>query len=300
MRIRVSGQLGSVPTRSHDSVLLSKLERVRLEVVPTRDNDALIKQIPPGSLVTITCSPTRGVQATLDLARRLSGLGHQLIPHLAARMVRDRAELQEILDELGALELTRLFLIGGDPPEPAGMFSSSLDVLQAMTELDHGITEIGIGAYPEGHPLITDELLFAALHEKQQFAAYMVTQMCFDPQAIIGWLQRMRGRGIDLPAWIGVPGFGERSKLLKTALKIGVGESARFLSSHRRLVGKLVRPGGYSPEELLMALAPALQDPECAIHGFHFYTFNQVTSTEVWRADLMARLTRATRKDPDP
>jgi methylenetetrahydrofolate reductase (NADPH) len=270
--------------------LLSKLERVRLEVFPTKDTERLVDQIPPESLVAISCSPTRGVRATIDLTRRLIGLGLQLVPHLAARLVNDTVELQEILDELGALDIKKLFLIGGDPPEPAGRFSSSLEILQAMTELDHGITEVGIGVYPEGHPHVDDETLFDALCEKQRFAAYMVTQMCFDPQAIIGWLTDMRARDIHLPVWIGVPGVGERAKLLKTALKIGVGESARFLKSHRELVGKMIKPGGYSPDELLLALAPFLQDPALDIRGFHFYTFNQVTSTEEWRAGMMARL----------
>jgi methylenetetrahydrofolate reductase (NADPH) len=276
--------------RGSNDALQSKLERVRLEVFPTKDAERLVDQIPPESLVAITCSPTRGVRATIDLTRRLNGLGHQLIPHLAARLVNDKVELQEILDELGALDIKRLFLIGGDPPEPAGRFSSSLEILQAMTELDHGITEVGIGAYPEGHPLVDDQTLFDALDEKQHFAAYMVTQLCFDPQAIIQWLTDMRARGIRLPVWIGVPGVGERAKLLKTALKIGVGESARFLQSHRELVGKMVKPGGYSPDELLLALAPSLQDPELDIHGFHFYTFNQVASTEDWRVCMLARL----------
>jgi methylenetetrahydrofolate reductase (NADPH) len=89
---------------------------------------------------------------------------------------------------------------------------------------------------------------------------------------------------------IGVPGVGERAKLLRVALKIGVGQSARFLRSNLGLVGRMIKPGGYSPDELLLALAPHFDMPPYGIEGVHFYLFNQIESTEKWRAEMLARL----------
>jgi methylenetetrahydrofolate reductase (NADPH) len=162
-----------------------------------------------------------------------------------------------------------------------------------MADIDHGIETVGIGCYPEGHPLIDEETLLDILRRKQPFAAYMITQMCFDPKVITEWLRGIRAEGVDLPLHIGVPGVAERAKLLQIALKIGVGQSARFLKSNLKLVGKMMAPGGYSPDELLLALAPCFDTPPCDVEGVHFYTFNQIESTEDWRAEMLARLRRS-------
>jgi methylenetetrahydrofolate reductase (NADPH) len=118
----------------------------------------------------------------------------------------------------------------------------------------------------------------------------MITQMCFDPEVIVQWLRGVRAEGVELPVYIGVPGVAEKAKLLKIALKIGVGQSARFLKSNLGLVGRLIRPGGYSPDELLLGLAPYFDIPAYNIEGVHFYSFNQIESTERWRAEMLQRL----------
>jgi methylenetetrahydrofolate reductase (NADPH) len=270
--------------------LQGRLEDPCFEIIPLKGIEKKVGGLPPGSDVAITCSPDKGISATLDLTRRLRDSGFTLIPHIAARMVEDEAHLRDILGQLDGLGVHRIFVVGGDAEQPAGNFDSSLQLLQLMSTLDHGIDVVGIGAYPEGHPLIDDLTLSRFLQEKQPFAAYMVTQMCFDPETIVDWLRRIRAEGVDLPVHIGVPGVGERAKLLRVALKIGVGQSARFLRSNLGLVGRMIKPGGYSPDELLLGLAPHFDMPPYGIEGVHFYSFNQIESTEKWRAEMLARL----------
>ena len=270
--------------------LQGRLEDPCFEIIPLKGIEKKLGGLPPGSDVAITCSPDKGIPATLDLTRRLMNSGFTLIPHIAARMVEDEAHLRDILGQLDGLGVHRIFVVGGDAEQPAGNFDSSLQLLQLMSTLDHGIDVVGIGAYPEGHPLIDDLTLSRFLQEKQPFAAYMVTQMCFDPETIVDWLRRIRAEGVDLPVHIGVPGVGERAKLLRVALKIGVGQSARFLRSNLGLVGRMIKPGGYSPDELLLGLAPHFDMPPYGIEGVHFYSFNQIESTEKWRAEMLARL----------
>jgi len=270
--------------------LQGRLEDPCFEIIPLKGIENKLGGLPPGSDVAITCSPDKGIPATLDLTRRLMNRGFTLIPHIAARMVEDEAHLRDILGQLDGLGVHRIFVVGGDAEQPAGNFDSSLQLLQLMSTLDHGIDVVGIGAYPEGHPLIDDLTLSRFLQEKQPFAAYMVTQMCFDPETIVDWLRRIRAEGVDLPVHIGVPGVGERAKLLRVALKIGVGQSARFLRSNLGLVGRMIKPGGYSPDELLLGLAPHFDMPPYGIEGVHFYSFNQIESTEKWRAEMLARL----------
>ncbi len=278
--------------------LRGRLEGPCFEIIPLKGIEKKVGSIPPGSDVAITYSPDKGIPATLDLTRRLRDHGFTLIPHIAARMVCDEAHLRDILAELDDFGVHRIFVVGGDAEQPAGQFDSSLQLLDLMSTLDHGIEVVGIGAYPEGHPLIDDTILLRFLQEKQPFAAYMVTQMCFDPEVIVGWLRGIREDGVELPVHIGVPGVAERTKLLRIAIKIGVGQSARFLKSNLGLVGRMMAPGGYSPDELLLALAPYFDRPPYNIEGVHFYTFNQIESTERWRAEMLARLRGG--KDPSP
>jgi methylenetetrahydrofolate reductase (NADPH) len=278
--------------------LRGRLEDPCFEVIPLKGIEKKVGNIPRGSNVAITCSPDKGIAATLELTRKIRDRGFTLIPHIAARMVSDEAHLRDILHQLDDFGVHRIFVVGGDAEQPAGQFDSSLQLLDLMSTLDHGIEVVGIGAYPEGHPLIDDTILLRFLQEKQPFAAYMVTQMCFDPEVIVGWLRGIREDGVELPVHIGVPGVAERTKLLRIAIKIGVGQSARFLKSNLGLVGRMMAPGGYSPDELLLALAPYFDRPPYNIEGVHFYTFNQIESTERWRAEMLARLRGG--KDPSP
>jgi methylenetetrahydrofolate reductase (NADPH) len=266
------------------------LSRACLEIIPLKGIEKKTGFIPAGTEVAITCSPDKGIPATLELTRQLAGKGFDLIPHVAARMVEDEHHLRDILLQLAELEIDRLFVVGGDAEKPVGRFDSSLQLLEAMEGIDHGIEKIGVGAYPEGHPLIDEATLFRYLQGKQPFASYMVTQMCFDPVLIVSWLRTMRSEGIELPAFIGVPGVADRLKLFRIAIKIGVGQSARFLKSNLKLVGKMVTPGGYSPDELLVDLAAPMDDTEIGISGVHIYTFNQLETTEEWRTGMIKGL----------
>jgi methylenetetrahydrofolate reductase (NADPH) len=81
----------------------------------------------------------------------------------------------------------------------------------------------------EGHALIDDEELDRALMDKQPFASCVVTRLCFDADEILGWSSDIRHRGIRLPVYVGLPGVVDRKKLLQVSLKVGVGDSARFL-----------------------------------------------------------------------
>ena len=111
--------------------------------------------------------------------------------------------------------------------------------------------------------------------------------MCFDAGAILGWIKDIRRRGIDLPVYVGLPGAVERKKLLGISLKIGVGDSARFLTRHTNVLAEFLRAGRYSPDRLVKGLAPYIGDRDYDIAGFHIYTFNQVQSTERWRQKML-------------
>jgi methylenetetrahydrofolate reductase (NADPH) len=204
--------------------------------------------------------------------------------------VRDGAHLRDLLARLEDLAVESVFVPAGDVTRPAGSFRSALELLRAMAEIGHRIPDLGVTAYPEGHPLIPQAELDAALASKQRFATYAVTQMCFDGAATARWLARTRAAGIALPVWIGLPGAVERAKLFATALRIGVGESARFLASKWGLAARLLARRRYRPDDLLEALAAPVEDPALGVAGFHLYSMNRVEETERWRAEALSAL----------
>jgi methylenetetrahydrofolate reductase (NADPH) len=244
--------------------------------------------VPPGAWVSVTASPRRGLDATVDLAIHLEGRGYRAIPHLAARMVRDRVHLREITARLADGGVDRVFVIAGDPPD-AGAYPDGLSLLRAMADLGVQLSNVGIPCYPQGHALISDQTLLEALAAKEPFAHYMTTQLCFDADAIASWIAARRGDGIRLPVQIGVAGAVEPHRLLAISARIGVRDSARFLVKNVRFVGRLVRSGGfYRPDGLLDSLAPLFADPIADVRWVHLYTFNQVEATEAWRARFLA------------
>ncbi|RPI21340.1 MAG: 5,10-methylenetetrahydrofolate reductase [Actinobacteria bacterium] len=204
------------------------------------------------------------------------------MPHLAARMITDRSHLGAILDAITSAGITRTFVIGGDAPEP-GKYLDALSLLRDMDDLGHPFGEIGIACYPEGHAVIPSPPLLQALRDKEEYASYMTTQMCFDPNAIVDWITARRADGIALPVHLGVPGVAELTKLVTLSARIGIGDSRRYLAKNSRLIGRLVRPGGFSADGLLDALGSHLAGPSLAIEGIHLFTFNQVADTEEWR-----------------
>jgi len=206
-------------------------------------------------------------------------------------MIRDKGHLKDILDRLEDLEVESIFVPAGDAREPLGQYTDSLQVLKDMAEIGHNIKDTGVAAYPEGHPFVSDQQLMWYLKEKQQFASYLVTQMCFDPLTLVNWLKDIRKAGINLSTRIGLPGVAEMGKLVSLSFQIGVGQSLKLLRKQKGLLKKFITAKPYQPDALLDGLLPHLNDPDIDIPRFHFFSFNDVERTEKWRAETHARIT---------
>lgn len=271
-------------------ILAHTVHEAYMEIFPTPSIESKLDVLEPGSYVAVTCSPTKGVDETLDMSERLALRGFKVVPHIAAKMVRDRAHLKQILKHLDDLPIISIFVPGGDADKPAGEYACALDLLRAISEFDHRFTEIGIAAHPEGHSSVDNDVLLQELLKKQEFSNYLVTQMCFDAKIIGDWLRDIRDAGIALPAWVGLPGVSDRSTLIRTSLRIGVGNSLRYLKNNTRIAAQLMKFKSYRPDGLLWDLAPYIADPVYNIAGHHIYSFNQVARTEEWRHDFLESL----------
>lgn len=270
-------------TAASAAALADLLRSPTFELIPLKNAMDQAAHLPPGSTVSVTASPTKGLEATVDLASRLQLAGFAVTPHLSARMVRDRAHLLDLVAALDDAGIDRAFVVGGDEKEP-GAYADGLAMLRGLAEIGHPFRHVGIPAYPQGHAFIPDGPLLDALRAKAEFAQYMTTQLCFDPGAISTWISARRAEGLTLPVHVGVPGVAEPQKLLALAARIGVADTHRFLAKNVRFVAKLVRSGGfYRPDALLEGIAPTIADPSADISGFHLYLFNAVEVTETWR-----------------
>lgn len=266
------------------------LENPRYEVFPAGNiEDAVAEWVPAGLTVTVTASPAKGLDATLELTERLARRGYQVVPHLSARLVTDDAHLADIVARLTACGVDDVFVPAGDADPPAGRFDSALALLERLSEMGNPFPRTGITGYPESHPRIGDDVTIQAMWDKRRHATYIVSNLCFDPATLRQWILRVRRRGVTLPLLIGLAGPVERTKLIQMASKVGVADSARFLAGHSSTFLRLSTPGAFQPERLLSRLASTLAAPESAVTGLHIFTFNQVRQAEEWRQRLLAR-----------
>lgn len=261
--------------------------------------DTVAQWVPMGMTVTVTASPTKGLDATLGLTEKLAGLGYQVVPHLSARLVRDDAHLADIAARLIACGVDDVFIPAGDADPPAGRFDSALSLLERLAEMGNPFPRTGITGYPETHPRIGDDITIQAMWDKRRLAAYIVSNLCFDPATVRRWIRRVRARGVTLPLYLGLAGPVERTRLIRMAAKAGASESARFLAGHAEWFLRFGAPGGYRPERLLTRLGPAVSAPAAGVAGLHLFTFNQIQQTEQWRKELLARASDA-RATPGP
>ena len=284
---RPSPGVDSEPGRE---ALARALGEPTFELLPLSTGPAQIPFLPAGSWVSVTASPAKSIDATIDLALTLQARGFRAVPHVAARMVRDQAHLRELLVRLRDGGVDSMFVVGGDSTDP-GRYPDGLSLLRAIAELGLAPGDIGIPCYPEGHAFIPDDVLLESLAEKAPFAHYATTQMCFDARAIGSWIAARRAEGFALPIQLGVPGAVEPHRLLSISARIGVRDTGRFVMKNVGFVGRLLRSGGfYRPDRLLDAVAPLFADPVADVRWIHLYTFNGVEATEAWRARYLAKL----------
>jgi methylenetetrahydrofolate reductase (NADPH) len=262
----------------------------RYEVFPAKGTEqAVLEWVPRGMTVTVTASPVKGLDPTIDLAEKLAAHGYRVVPHLAARSVTGEEYLAGIVARLKAAGCDDVFVPGGDATHPAGPFDSALPLLERLAEMGNPFSRIGITGYPERHPKIHDDITIQSMWDKRKYASYIVSNVCFDAAQLSRWIQRIRTRGVTLPLYVGLAGPAERTRLVRMAAVAGASESARFIGRHPGWILRFWVPGGYSPDRLLDRSAAVLTAPASGVVGLHLFTFNQLQQSEQWRRAALER-----------
>ncbi len=259
----------------------------------TRPSDAEIAALAavavPATPVYVSAVPARPPAEQLAVARRLHAQGFEPVPHVAARNFESALALDDYLarmtEEAG---VRRLLVIGGDRDTPAGGFHHAIEVIESGLPQSRGIREIGIAGYPEGHPRIAAAEIDRMLAAKIEAAAatglgvHIVTQFAFSPEPILGYVARLRERGIEQPIRIGIAGPASVATLMRYAAICGVAASARTLARNAGLAKHLL--GANAPDAIIRALAGA-QLGDVAPHVF---TFGGLGATARWAAAVAA------------
>lgn len=241
-----------------------------------------------GTTVNVTFLPGSDPLDTIATAKRLADDGMNAVPHIAARSVQNKEQLDDLLKRMTSQANVReVLVIGGGVDNPVGEFDCTMQILQTGLIQKYGITHIGVSGHPEGSPDISADQLAQAISQKNEFARkeglslYMETQFCFDPAAVLAWEKTIRQAGNQLPIRIGIPGPATIKTLFRFAQISGIGPSMRFIAKQARNVAKLMTV--QSPHELLAGLAEGMAaDNKCLLQHFHYYPFGGFAKTAAY------------------
>ncbi|MCB2013385.1 MAG: methylenetetrahydrofolate reductase [Sphingobium sp.] len=264
--------------------------------ITTKDTDRLAAAadlMEPGAQVSVTFLPGDTVDRVAEVSAAVRKLGLEPVPHCSARRLRSEDELlrfmKRLRDDAGA---ERMFVVAGDPAEPMGPYEDALAVIQSGILLDHGIRQVGISGYPDGHPQISLEKLMTAMQDKlaaleaQGLAAEIMTQFVFDAEAVIEWLTNIRNMGVSVPVRVGVPGPATIQSLLRFAARCGVGASAKVMAKYGVSITKLLSTA--TPDRLIVDLARSTEDPAFGDVLIHLYPFGGIGKALEWAASFSA------------
>ena len=241
-----------------------------------------------GTTVNVTFLPGSNPLDTIATAKRLADDGMNAVPHIAARSLQNKEQLDDLLKRMTSKANVReVLVIGGGVDNLVGEFDCTMQVLQTGLIQKYGITHIGVSGHPEGSPDISADQLAQAISQKNEFARkeglslYMETQFCFDPAAVLSWEKTIRQAGNQLPIRIGIPGPATIKTLFRFAQISGIGPSMRFITKQARNVAKLMTV--QSPHELLAGLAEGMAaDNKCLLQHFHYYPFGGFAKTAAY------------------
>jgi methylenetetrahydrofolate reductase (NADPH) len=251
-------------------------------------------QLPKDTCVYVPSLPGLPLARTLEMVAALRAAGLDPVPHVSARRVLDRGELEAFLKAAAARHgVHRVLVIGGDEPKAKGPFNDSLEVLRSGMLAEAGIREIGVSGYPEGHPRISASALSSSFQEKVQLAKeqglglYVVTQFSFAPKRIVEFCAGLARSAPAVGVYVGIAGPTDPAALLRYAQRCGVSTSLRALRNLGTGIARLVV--NTDPHEQVAALAGYLQGRNTGnVVGVHLYSFGGALRTASWMRERIS------------
>lgn len=142
--------------------------------------------------------------------------------------------VDDVLRIAKARGIQNILALRGDPPRGQehwtpidSRFSRGVDLVKYIRSSPEFSPHfcIGVAAYPEGHPdnQTDDDRNFAILKEKVEAGAdFIVTQLFYDADRFLLWLERVRRQGISVPIIPGVMPIQTHSSFLRVVSLCGI------------------------------------------------------------------------------
>lgn len=250
--------------------------------------------LPAGTRITLAHIAGTPLDDMVATARRLRADGFAVMPHIPARLIRDRAELKDWIARYRTeADVTEALVLAGGPREPVGALVSSLQLLETGLFEAAGFTRLHVAGHPEGNRDIDPgggtAAADAALVRKQEHARSsgvhmaIVTQFAFEAAPVLDWERRLRGLGIALPVHLGLAGPASLQTLLRFGIACGVGPSLSVLQKRARDATRLPTP--VAPDRILAGIAEGLaRDPESLIAQVHLFPLGGIAAAAAYAA----------------
>ena len=230
---------------------------------------------------------TESDEARIAACVAIRQAGLEPVPHLSARRLVGEAELDHLLGELRKqADVTSLFVVAGDLAAPVGPYIDSLSVIRSGLIEKHGFKSVGIAGHPDGHPDVSEDVLWDAMLAKiaeieaRGLGTQIVTQFSFDAQAVLRWLGEVRSRGVQVPVRIGIPGPTSVRTLLRYATRCGVAASAGVVAKYGLSLSKLL--GNAGPDKFLDQLSVGLDPAATGVVHLHLFPFGGFAKVADW------------------
>jgi methylenetetrahydrofolate reductase (NADPH) len=267
-----------------------------LETTVDRADDAraIAALLPTGTRIYVNHLPRQTLGDSLSALMAVREAGLEPVPHVAARRVPSRAAVRLFLEEaVRRAGVSKVLLIGGDDPQPRGPYPDGAALLRDGVIAGSGMREVALPGYPEGHSVISRDILERTLMEKldlavaQGLGAYLVTQFSFAPARVIEYCAWLARRIPDTPVYVGLAGPTDARALLRFAQRCGVSASLRALGAQGMGAVNLVMHT--DPGEQLAAIARyCLAHAACNVVGAHLFTFGGAARTAAWMNQVIA------------
>lgn len=248
--------------------------------------------LPSGTRVYIAHIEGTPIEDMVATAKRLHAEGFPVMPHLPARGIAGKAELEDWLKRYqGEAGVKQALLLGGGLTAPAGEFNSSIDMIETGLFDKMGFERLHIAGHPEGNKDIdrdgSSKIVDQALLWKQDFASRtdadvaIATQFAFDAKSVTDWAERIQAMGVTIPIHVGVAGPTKLQTLIKFAIACGVGPSLKVLQKRAMDLSKLLVP--YEPTEVIAGLADyKAANPDSLIDQIHVFPLGGINPSAEW------------------
>ena len=248
----------------------------------------LARALRPGTAVYVAHTPKATLEDVLRVSIDLQSSGLSAFPHIVARRLDSIYTLREAAGRLRDAGIDQILVIAGDVDTPAGPFESSLDVIDSDVFSKAQFRTVAFAGHPEGHHAMDAGQLMDALRHKQNFAlrtgvdVHITTQFGFNAETVYRWVRELSAQGVNLPVHVGLAGPTPAHKLLKFALKCGVGASLQAALRNPGAIGNMVAMST-TPEAIIMELVRLGAGSEIAqIVKPHFFTFGGAMACARW------------------